>query len=55
MLAQEGHYASRVTHLGITVNSRNTNSMYSGPFDGNGEVDTDDAVRHLAKTGQTLE
>jgi hypothetical protein len=29
--------------------------MYSGPFNGNGEVDTDDAVRHLAKTGQTLE
>jgi hypothetical protein len=31
------------------------NSMYSGLFDGNGEVDTDDAVCHLAKTRQTLE
>jgi hypothetical protein len=55
MLAQEGHYASWVTYLGITVNLRNTNSMYSGLFDGNGEVDIDDTVRHLAKTGRTLE
>jgi hypothetical protein len=31
------------------------NSTYSGPFDGNGKVDTDDVVRHLAKTRQTLE
>jgi hypothetical protein len=29
--------------------------MYSGPFDSNGEVNTDDAVHYLAKTGQTLE
>jgi hypothetical protein len=55
MLAQEGHYALWVAHLGLTVNSRNMNSTYSGPFDGNGEVDTDDAVHHLAKTGWTLE
>jgi hypothetical protein len=51
VLTQEGHYVSWVTHLGITVNLRNMNSMYSGPFDSNGKVDTDDAVRHLAKTG----
>jgi hypothetical protein len=55
VLAQEGHYASRVTHLGITVNLRNMNSTYSGPFDSNGEVDTDDTVCHLTKTGQILE
>jgi hypothetical protein len=55
VLTQEGHYASRVAHLGLTVNSRNTNSTYSGPFNGNGEVDTDDAVCYLAKTGRTLE
>jgi hypothetical protein len=34
----------------IIVNSRNTNLMYSGPFNSNGKVDTDDVVHHLAKT-----
>jgi hypothetical protein len=37
------------------VNLRNMNSIYSRPFDGNGEVDTDNTVHHLAKTGRTLE
>jgi hypothetical protein len=55
VLTQEGHYVSRVTYLGLTVNSRNTNLTYSGPFNGNGKVDTDDTVWHLAKTGQTIE
>jgi hypothetical protein len=55
MLAQEGHYASWVAHLGLTVNLRNTNSTYSGPFDSNSKVDIDDVVCHLAKKGQTLE
>jgi hypothetical protein len=55
VLAQEGHYTSWVAHLGIAVNSRNTNLMYSGPFDGNGKVNIDDTVYHLAKTRQTLE
>jgi hypothetical protein len=42
-------------HLGLTVNSRNMNSTYSGPFNSNGKVDIDDIVRHLAKTRRTLE
>jgi hypothetical protein len=55
VLTQEGHYVSWVAHLGLTVNLRNTNSTYSGPFDNNGEVNTDDAVHHLAKTGWPVE
>jgi hypothetical protein len=55
VLTQEGHYALWVAYLGLTVNSRNMNSTYSGPFNGNGEVDIDDAVHHLAKTRQTIE
>jgi hypothetical protein len=37
------------------VNLRNMDSTYSGPFDGNSEVDTDDAAHYLAKTRRTLE
>jgi hypothetical protein len=51
VLAEEGHYVLQVAHMGLTVNLRNTNSMYSRPFDSNGEVDMDDTVCHLAKTG----
>jgi hypothetical protein len=55
MLAQEGHYVVRVAHLGLTVNSRNANSLYSRPFDTDGEVNTDDAVCHLARNGRPMD
>jgi hypothetical protein len=45
----------RVAHLGLTVSSRNMNSMYSRPFNGNSKVDTDDVVHHLAKTSQLID
>jgi hypothetical protein len=46
---------SWVAHLGLTVNLRNMNSTYSGPFDGNSKVNTNDTVHYLAKTRRTLE
>jgi hypothetical protein len=55
VLAQEGHYAVRVAYLGLTVNSRNANSPYSRPFNANGEVNTDDAVYHLARNGRPID
>jgi hypothetical protein len=54
ILTQPGHYEAQIAHLKLTVNPRSTNLLYRGPFDKGNDVEMDNAVRHLAKNGITL-